>query len=77
MAKNYAVNGVSVESKEERLPHQKMNLSYTATGYGRRIPSTFMVKFKNRWRRVYVAIYSNAGTAYIGKLEERLFVDEA
>lgn len=37
------------------------------TGYGKRIPSRFMIKLKGRSRpfRVYVACFSNAGTPYI------------
>lgn len=40
---------------------------YSATGYGARIPTQYMVRFGARWRRVYVAQFSNAGTAYIGR----------
>ena len=36
------------------------------TGYGRRIPTQYMVKYAGRWRRVYSYQFSNAGTAYIG-----------
>jgi hypothetical protein len=57
---------VEVPVKESWLWWQEKGLSYTATGYGRKIPSTYMVKWKGRWRRVYVACYSNSGTAYIG-----------
>lgn len=39
----------------------------TQTGYGARIPSPYQVQWEGRWRRVYVANYGNAGTAYIGK----------
>ena len=44
---------------------QVCGLSYTATGYGGKIPSTRMVRLNNRWRRIYVAQYSNAGTAWV------------
>ena len=54
------------EYKESPLPWQERGLSYTATGYGARIPSRYMVKHNGRWRRVYVCQYGNAGTAYIG-----------
>jgi len=39
----------------------------TATGYGRRLRSTRMIRFHGEkvWRRVYVCLISNAGTAYI------------
>lgn len=39
----------------------------TVTGYGARIPSPYMVKHNGKWRRVYIACYGNAGSAYIGK----------
>lgn len=41
--------------------------TYTASGYGARIPTRHMVWFEGRWRRVYCRIYSNAGTLFIGK----------
>jgi hypothetical protein len=53
------------EVKEALLPHHRAGLQYTATGYGGKIPSTKMVKHEGRWRRIYVACYSNGGTAYI------------
>lgn len=55
-----------VESKDATMPHHKLGLSYTASGYGKRIPTTTMVKFEGKWRRVYMCQYSNSGTAYIG-----------
>ena len=54
-----------VESKESPMPHHLLGLSWTATGYGAAIPSRTMVHFNGRWRRVYIQIYSNIGTAYI------------
>lgn len=43
-----------------------------ATGYGRKIPTRYQVKFESgrdfigpRWHRVYVMQYGNAGSAYI------------
>lgn len=57
-----------VESKVDLLPHQRLNRTYTVSGYGKRIPTIHKVLFNNKWRRVYVCIYSNVGTCYIGKL---------
>jgi len=54
---------VSCESRETDAPRY-----FTASGYGRRIPTRTMVRFNGRWRRVYCCIYSNAGTCYIGTL---------
>ena len=58
----------SVEARESSLWWQDRGLSFTATGYGSRIPTRYMVKFNGRWRRVYCRQYSNVGTLYIGKL---------
>lgn len=66
---------VSVPVKIAELPWQKAGLTWTATGYGRRIPSRYMVRWGSKWRRVYVCQISNAGTAYIGKLSDNLFVN--
>jgi hypothetical protein len=51
--------------KDAPLWWQKQGLQETATGYGGKLTSTRMVKWLGRWRRVYVACYSNNGTAYI------------
>ena len=63
---------VNVEWRESPLVWQKLGLSYTASGYGNRIPSPYMVKWCNRWRPVYVCRQGNAGTAYIGPWEAPL-----
>ena len=56
-----------IPHKRVPLWWQKQGLSYTASGYGKKIPTEHMVKLpgSDKWRRVYVAIYSNAGTAYV------------
>ena len=51
----------TVEVKETTAPRNN-----SVTGYGARIPTAYMVKVSNRWRRVYCAIFSNSGTLYIG-----------
>ena len=43
-------------------------------GYGRKIPTGQWLKVKNRWRRIYVTQYSNAGTAWIIVDGNRLIV---
>lgn len=55
----------SVPVKVEQMAHHKNELQYTATGYGSRIPTEYMVKWRGRWRRVYCRIWSNVGTLYI------------
>ncbi|WP_395652458.1 hypothetical protein [Brevundimonas sp.] len=58
---------VAVESKLAPLWWQERGLSYTASGYGNRIPTRHMVRWNGKWRRVYVCCYGNSGTCYIGK----------
>lgn len=60
-------NTTAVPSIDAPMAHHKRGLSFTATGYGRRIPTRTMVLFQGRWRRVYVCQFSNSGTAYIGE----------
>lgn len=47
------------------LGWQRRGLTWTASGYGPKIPSSRQLFVAGRWRRVYVAQYSNAGTAYV------------
>lgn len=55
----------AADQRERPLPWQLAGKSYTASGYGRKIPSRLQVRYQGRWRRVYVCIFSNSGTAYI------------
>lgn len=57
----------AVEVKEKPLWWQEAGLSYTASGYGSRIPTRYMVKLNGRWRRVYCIVYSNSGTLFLGR----------
>lgn len=58
----------SVEVKEKPLWWQERGLMFTATGYGRKIPTRYMVQHRGKWRRVYCCVFSNSGTLYIGTL---------
>ncbi|MDP2262665.1 MAG: hypothetical protein Q8K24_05850 [Hydrogenophaga sp.] len=66
---------IAVDVKRQELPWQKMGLSFTASGYGARVPTPYMVRFNDKWRRVYCRIYSNIGTLFIGKLSDNLIVN--
>ena len=70
------INGIETvtAAKLSPLSWQNRSLSYTASGYGKRIPTHHMVRFNDKWRRVYCCIYSNIGTCYIGKLSDGLIV---
>jgi hypothetical protein len=49
---------------ERPLWHHKRGLSQTASGYGAKLASSRMIHFAGKLRRIYVTIYSNAGTAW-------------
>ena len=59
---------------ERLLPWQKRGLSYTASGYGRKIPTTKMLKVGKRLHRIYAMIYSNSGSCYIISKGKMLFL---
>jgi hypothetical protein len=68
------INNIQVEVKSDMLPWQKRGLMYTRTGYGRKIPTSYKVKYNNRWYRVYCCIFSNCGTLYIVSKNEDVIV---
>lgn len=49
----------------------------SATGYGRKIPTRYMVQITKRWHRIYMMQYSNAGTAYVLKGGDELILETA
>ena len=59
---------IECSAKDAPMYHHTNGLSFTASGYGRRIPTRYMIHYMGKWRRVYCRIYSNIGTCYIGKL---------
>lgn len=50
--------------RRKLLGWQTRGLTWTATGYGPKIPTSCQMYVAGRWRRVYVSQRSNAGTAY-------------
>ena len=58
---------VMCEGKESPLPWQTRGLQETASGYGRKLTTPYMVRFNGKWRRIYACQIANAGTLYIGK----------
>jgi hypothetical protein len=65
--------GSNVMIKE--LWWQKKGLSYTASGYGKRIPTRYMVEHNGRWYRVYCCIFGATGTLFIESKGEDIIVD--
>ncbi|WCO82008.1 hypothetical protein vBPpSSYP_26 [Pseudomonas phage vB_PpS_SYP] len=65
---------VAVPHKQELMKHHHLELSFTRTGYGSKIPSMYKVQYQGRWYRVYSICYSNVSTEYIVVKGERVTV---
>lgn len=51
----------TITAKRQTTPPRNRSL----TGYGSKIPTSWMLQIARRWHRVYVICYSNCGSAYI------------
>jgi len=69
-------NHTPLETKQKLLWWQKRGLMYTASGYGKKIPTSYMVKHASKWRRVYCCVYSNIGSIYIVSQGHTIFLTE-
>lgn len=63
-----------VEHIVSSLWWQDQGLSFTASGYGSKIPTRYKVKYNGRWMRVYCRIYSNVGSLYIVSKGVKLYI---
>lgn len=48
-----------------RLTWQMAGKSYTASGYGSKIPTEFKVFYRRRWRRIYAKVFGNSGMFFV------------
>ena len=53
------------DKRVKLLRWQALGLQFTASGYGRRIPTAQQIRLHGRWRRVYACVFSNSGTCYV------------
>lgn len=65
---------IKVPNDEKPLRHHTLGLSYTATGYGAKLPTRYRVRFNGRWYRVYSVCYSNVSSEYVTVNGERVGV---
>jgi len=65
VAPNLTVDGAPVEAERRPLWWHTAGKQYTASGYGKRIPTPYVVRLSGRWRRVYCCVFSNIGTCYV------------
>lgn len=70
-----------VDWRVSMLPWQARGLSQTASGYGSKLTTVHTCRLPDdppsRRRRVYVACYSNNGSAYLFIRSERVLVDDS
>jgi hypothetical protein len=64
-----------IELVFEPLWWQKQGLMYTASGYGKKIPSHWVTYWKGQRRRVYITIWSNSGVAWIVNGDQKPTID--
>lgn len=62
------------KTKTSYLWWQEKGLTKTATGYGKKIPTTQKLFFNGKWRRIYCDIFSNIGTCYIVSNKQKIIV---
>ena len=61
----------TVQARRVTEPPQNRSRS----GYGSKLPTSLQLRIDSRWHRVYVVCWSNAGTAYVVKGGERLYIE--
>jgi hypothetical protein len=57
------------------LWYHTRGLSQTASGYGRKLTTTYCMHFNGRLHRVYCCCFSNSGTCYIVSKGRKIIVD--
>lgn len=57
--------GTTATRHRKPLRWQLQGLQYTATGYGRKIPTEWVIRYNGKNYRLYCCTYSNVGTTYI------------
>ena len=68
-------NNVKCNTKIDLLWWMKQGLSYTASGYGKKIPTQYKINLDGRWLRVYCCTFSNSGSLYVVRGKENLRVE--
>ena len=71
----YLEDDYTYVKKSKPLWWQLKGLTYTASGYGSKIPTDYMVYVNEtkRWYRVYCTIYSNSGSCWVTVKGQRYY----
>lgn len=57
------------------LIYHTRNIMQTSTGYGKNLKSEYLIKYKERFYRVYYCNFSNSGTYYIKTKKGDIILD--
>lgn len=57
------------------LSWQKRGLQQTASGYGHRLVSRYMINFEGKLRRIYQTCFSNVASSWFTYKGKRIYVD--
>lgn len=59
-----------IGTRQTKTPHTR-----SRSGYGSKLPTSWQLQLQDkRWRRVYVILWSNSGSAYIITKSGKLFL---
>jgi hypothetical protein len=67
-------DGREYPTSEKLLGWQKMHLSKTASGYGGKIPTSYVIRDGKKTKRVYCTIWSNSGSCWFFRNGEKVFL---
>ena len=70
----YANIDINKEGVYSPLRHHRLGLTETATGYGSKLRTPYVVRYEGRTRRVYAICYGNAASMYIVVNKRQLFI---
>ncbi|ATE86352.1 hypothetical protein Sf18_gp78 [Shigella phage Sf18] len=68
------LNFEELRAEQHLLDWQVAGLQKTATGYGKKIPTSWKVRYLGKLRRIYQDVYSNSGVSYIIVSGKKLYL---
>ncbi|WBF81451.1 hypothetical protein HNDCFFNB_00154 [Citrobacter phage BSwM KMM2] len=63
-----------LQAEQHLLDWQVAGLQKTATGYGKKIPTSWKVRYLGKLRRIYQDVYSNSVVSYIIVSGKKLYL---
>lgn len=73
--KRIYVNNFNHDLERKPLWYHERGLMQTATGYGPKLTTEYMINFLGKMRRVYCTQYSNSGSYWFNYLGEKIYIN--